>query len=464
MQRLLSQTNQAMTQRPALPPPVTIGAARLLMKLDAIILGAGAAGMAAARILSDAGQRVLILEARDRIGGRIHTVRDRQLNIPIELGAEFIHGRPEVTWNIVRQSMLTALDLPFDYKRLHAGQLVDLGDIDRELAKVMGGLAHLGRRDKSFADYFGNLDAKAATPEARQFAISFVEGFDAADPQRISAKALAEEQQGIGDVEDETQFRLLDGYQSLIEYLRGSLVPDRVKIRLRTPISEIRWRKSRVEACSRATRYTFTAARAIITLPLGVLQLPPEMPGSIRFAPDISDWRTRSMQLAFGPVVKAIVRFREPLWEKSKSLRDISFMHNPAAVFPTFWTLRPLRVPVITAWAGGPKAASLAGLSRQKLQEAVIDSLAPLIKTSPRRLASLIDHFYFHDWAADPFSRGAYSYVAVGGMSARPKLVKPIENTLFFAGEAIDTSGQASTVAGALASGQRAANLLLKTV
>jgi monoamine oxidase len=76
----------------------------------------------------------------------------------------------------------------------------------------------------------------------------------------------------------------------------------------------------------------------------------------------------------------------------------------------------------------------------------------------------MVDHVYFHDWAADPFSRGAYSYVAVGGISARKHLAKPIENTLFFAGEALDTSGQASTVAGALASGQRAARQLLQAL
>jgi len=73
----------------------------------------------------------------------------------------------------------------------------------------------------------------------------------------------------------------------------------------------------------------------------------------------------------------------------------------------------------------------------------------------------LIERFQCHDWGSDPWARGAYSYVAVGGMTARSKLTKPIENTLVFAGEAFDTSGQASTVAGALASGQRAARQML---
>jgi monoamine oxidase len=115
----------------------------------------------------------------------------------------------------------------------------------------------------------------------------------------------------------------------------------------------------------------------------------------------------------------------------------------------------------LTAWAGGPKALALAGLSKQALKQTAIESLAELFGQRASRLSSLLERFHAHDWASDPMSRGAYSYVTVGGSRARGLLSKPIEGTLFFAGEATDTSGQASTVAGALASGQRAAEELL---
>ena len=139
-------------------------------------------------------------------------------------------------------------------------------------------------------------------------------------------------------------------------------------------------------------------------------------------------------------------------------------MHDPASPFPTWWTMRPLHLPLLTAWAGGPKALALAAKSKHDLQRIAIDSLASLMNTTRNRLTAQVEHFYFHDWAADPFSRGAYSYVTVGGTHARPKLAKPIQNTLYFAGEALDTTGQASTVAGALSSGQRAAQLVLKSL
>jgi monoamine oxidase len=431
------------------------------VKPDVIIIGAGAAGLAAAQILSERGCSAMILEARNRIGGRIHTIRDRKLNISIEEGAEFVHGRPEVTWDLIRKAGLRVVDLPFVHKRRIHGRLTDVSDTDDELGKVMAGLARLGKRDRSFAEYLREERGRGATPEAQKFAIGFVEGFDAADPERISAKSLAAEQEGIGDFDEQTQFRLLDGYGSLVDYLHRSINPRRIRINLNRTVSEIRWSRSGVEVRSKRSSLAVRARKILITLPLGILQKPPEDPQAVRFSPDIAEWRKTSMGLASGAIVKAIFRFREPFWETNKALRDITFMHNPDGAFPAWWTQRPLRVPILTAWAGGPRAVALAGLSRQRLLEVAIDSLSLLVDISRKRLRGLMEDFHCHDWGSDPFSLGAYSYVTVGGMSARPKLAKPIDNTLFFAGEALDTSGQASTVAGALASGRRAAKALL---
>lgn len=433
------------------------------VKTDVIIIGAGAAGLAAAQILSSHGCSALILEARNRIGGRIHTFRDRTLKVPIEQGAEFIHGRPRVTWELVRQAGLKTVDLPFEHKRRLHGRLTDISDINAELTKVMAGLAHLGKPDRSFAQYLREERGRRATPEARKFAVAFVEGFDAADPERISSKSLAVEQQGIGDVEDETQFRFLDGYKSLIDFLHRSVDSRKVRIRLNWPVSEIQWKRSGVEVHSRLSDVV-RSRKVLITMPLGILQKPPEDPHAVRFSPDIVAWRKTSMGLASGAIVKGVLRFREAFWERSEKLRDIAFMHDPTAAFPTWWTQRPLRLPILTAWAGGPRAIALAGLSRKRLLDVAIDSLSALVDISRPRLRALVEEFYCHDWGSDPFSLGAYSYVTVGGMSARSKLVKPIDNTLFFAGEALDTSGQASTVAGALASGQRAAKTLLASL
>jgi monoamine oxidase len=442
---------------------------------DLIILGAGAAGLSAAEVLSKKGCSILLIEGRERIGGRIFTLHDHSFAAPVELGAEFIHGQPESTWEMVRRAKLVSFDLPFDHRVRRGGHLIHLGDVSAELKKAMGGLAHLGKRDISFAQYLRNRRWPASLNEARRFAINFVQGFDAADPERISAQSLAEEQRGIGDVGEETQFRLLDGYGALVEFLRGELDRDRVEIRLRTVVSEIRWRKGHVEVRAHGEDgpMIYRAPRVLITLPVGVLQLPPETVGSIRFTPDLAGKRKAAMQIGSGPIVKAVFTFREAFWEKSEvaerarsdaGLRDAVFLHDPKAAFPTWWTSRPLRVPMLTAWAGGPKAVALAGMKREEIESAAMESLGELLGQRPRKLAGLVAGFHYADWASDPLARGAYSFVTVGGNRARAALAKPIERTIFFAGEATDTSGQASTVAGALASGQRAAKELLRVI
>jgi monoamine oxidase len=439
---------------------------------DVIILGAGAAGLTAARVLSDAGRSALILEARDRIGGRIHTIRDPAFPAPVEMGAEFIHGRPQVTWDLVREANLPAVDLPFDHWMRRNGRLAHLSNFSAELGKVMGGLAHLGSKDINFAEYLRRRHSSRQSEEARRFAINFVEGFDAADPERISAKSLAEEQRGIGDLDQETQFRLIGGYGELVEYLHKSLDRKRIQVRLNTVVKVISWRRSHVEVLTEGKNGSepFRAARVLITVPVGVLQAPPESAGSLRFSPDIPDKRRAATQLGSGPIVKAVLKFHRAFWEddavaraarSGKNLRDVVFLHDPNASFPTWWTARPLRLPILTAWAGGPKALAMAGFSQKAIEKAAVQSLSQIFGQRTSKIAGLLEKVHAYDWATDPLARGAYSYVTVGGSRARAELAKPIDATLFFAGEATDTSGQASTVAGALISGKRAGEELL---
>src|SRR5258706_11893658 len=200
-----------------------------------IILGAGAAGMAAAAVLSQKGVATLILEARDRIGGRIHTIDDAVFPIPIDMGAEYVHGDPEATWKIIREAKLVAHDVPFDNYELRGDRFVHLRNFSQELGKIMTGVP---TADLSFAEFLQKYKARADLANARRLAIHFVQGFDAADPQLASTQSIAEEWKGIGDIEEETQHRILEGHRAIIEHLRKSLDHKRVQIRLNTPISE----------------------------------------------------------------------------------------------------------------------------------------------------------------------------------------------------------------------------------
>jgi monoamine oxidase len=150
------------------------------------------------------------------------------------------------------------------------------------------------------------------------------------------------------------------------------------------------------------------------------------------------------------------MRFHSRFWEARAP--QIAFFHVPQAPFPTFWTPLPMRAALLTAWAGGPKAARLTGSSSEELVAAALGSVEKVFgKKTKGELAAA----HAQDWQADPYSRGGYSYVRVGGAGARERLAEPLENTLFLAGEATDAE-EAGTVAGALRSGQRAAREVLK--
>jgi monoamine oxidase len=169
----------------------------------------------------------------------------------------------------------------------------------------------------------------------------------------------------------------------------------------------------------------------------------------------LRDKRDALGQLASGPVIKAALRFERPFWEERSP--GTAFFHAPRSAFPTFWTPLHARVPLLIAWAGGPKAERLARLSEKRLIEHALRGVRALFG----RVAAL-DAALVHDWHRDPFARGAYSYVLVGGEGAREQLAEPIAETLFFAGEATDTE-EAGTVAGGLRSGARAARRILDT-
>lgn len=173
-----------------------------------------------------------------------------------------------------------------------------------------------------------------------------------------------------------------------------------------------------------------------------------------------------------GSVVRVVFAFRERFWEhrrynqtaSGKTLSRLSFIHGRGGDFPTWWTLYPLHLPILVGWTGGPPAAALARDEDTAIQHRALVSLAHHLGTSVRRLESLLEGGWMHNWERDPFALGAYSYPAVGGKHAAAQLGQPIDGTLLFAGEAAATHGLNGTVEGALATGRRAARHLLEAL
>jgi monoamine oxidase len=435
-------------------------------RFDCLVIGAGAAGLAAAATLAEGGTRVCILEARDRIGGRILTRIEPDVSIPLELGAEFIHGRAPVTQRWLRRFNTPLVDAAEKHVSVRAGKVVDedshFEDMKRGLQRV--------RRPKSdiaFADFLESPAVrKLLRPATRRFARRLAEGFDAADATRASTFAILDEWAGTSAADAPT-FRPQRGYGGLVSAIAADFDPTRIHLHLNTIVNEVQWRRGRVDV--RATHFgkavQFSAARTIVTLPIGVLQQPPQAPNAVRFDPVLRDKQRALHGIASGPVIKIMLTFREAFWEEvlDGKFRDAAFLHAHDMPFPTFWSALPVRTPVLAAWCGGPNAARLAGRNHAEIVEHALASLTMMFGNR-RQLMSELSGAHVHDWQSDPFACGAYSYVTVGGAGARAALARPVRGTVFFAGEATDTTGEAATVAGALQSGERAARQALKSL
>ncbi|HEX6083630.1 MAG TPA: NAD(P)/FAD-dependent oxidoreductase [Thermoanaerobaculia bacterium] len=410
---------------------------------DAIIIGAGAAGLSAARALSGARKRICLLEARPRVGGRIHTLHFPDLPLPIELGAEFVHGEVDTTFSIVDAAALAAAQLPDDHWWTEDGRRTRIDDFWGDIDKVRSKIGAM-KRDVSFAEFLRRR--KDLTPRLRELACNFVEGYHASHADRISAQVLRsadEEQAG-----ENKQFRIADGQDALVDWLRAGIDPEHCDLFLGTAAKRVQWSQGSVTVETDAQR--FRAKALLVTIPIGVWKA-----GAIEFDPALKEKERAIEQLEAGHVVKIAFRFRERFWD------EVNFLHSNDRFMPTWWTSAPFRAPVLTGWAGGHAADALLAEGSEAMIDRALDSLGRAWQQPRRKIDALLAGTFTHDWQADPFSRCAYSYAAVGGAGAHDALAKPLRKTLFFAGEAT-SSDQTGTVAGAIESGTRAARELLR--
>ena len=345
------------------------------------------------------------------------------LGIPVELGAEFIHGEAAATYALLHRAHIPAVMANREQRSLRGGRLVRINSFAEAQRAVEG--SHLDL-DISFDKFlsFRKIPAKTKT-----FARMMVEGFDAADPKLVSARSIIEEWGSLG-----AQPRPHGGYGAVLDWLAGTVLRKGARLRLESPVRALRWRSGAVSANG------VKAKRAILTLPLPLLKL--------------REKRDALKKLAAGPVVRVALAFDEEFWRRRAP--GAAFFHAPKAAFPTFWTPLPMRAPLLTAWAGGPKAARLTGKSSSALIQEALRSVKSVFGALPPLVGALVQ-----DWQAEPWSRIGYSYIRVGGAGAREELAAPLKETLFFAGEATD-SEEAGTVAGALRSGIRAARQVLR--
>ncbi|MBV9480110.1 MAG: FAD-dependent oxidoreductase [Acidobacteria bacterium] len=433
---------------------------------DIIIVGAGVAGLAAACDLAQAGLAVHIVEARNRIGGRVFTQSEALTKTPIELGAEFIHGSPPEILDLLRALQVKPVATSGDDWCEQDGQLSEcdlFSDVDSLLEKMDD-----REPDQSFLDFLRRF-GRAASEDTRQRARRYITGFHAADPALISVHSLVRSIRADAKIQAEHAFRIQGGYAVLLESFQNQLKQTGVPIQLNTPLERLQWKRNQVvlDCNSEGGRKTYCARQALLSLPLGVLQTRGDQVGAVRFAPDLPATKKKALNnLAMGKVMRLTLRFKERFWEHlhpsgAKTLAEMRFLFSRQEPFPTWWTQMPNRQPIITGWAPSHCAEALSGKGATVVLSSACQVLGELLKLAPPHIEQLVESAAFHDWQHDPFARGAYSYVKVGGDSAQQDLAAPIENTVFFAGEATDFSGYHGTVHGAIRSGHRAAGEIL---
>jgi monoamine oxidase len=362
--------------------------------------------------------------------------------------------------------------------RLIGGKLEPADDFFERVEPVLSRLdrVHDERDDLTFDQFLDRFCGPADVPdrEAVMLARGYVEGFNAADATRISSVALRESEEEEQKIQATKLFRLACGYDAVPAEILAGCDPSHVRLRLNTIATNVRWKRGQVEitvrsALSDAALEPIRGSRLIVTLPLGVLQAPPDNVGAARFTPELPrPTRDAIESLAMGSVLKAICLFRASFFEDApiptadgKTLADQGFLHGgESCSFQTWWTQRGLRVPILVGWSGGAQTVNLVGKSQEELVGAVIESLSRLLGFPPSRITQELESCHVVDWQSDPFARGAYSYVPVGGLHAIEQLIRPIDDTLYIAGEATH-EGLSGTVAGAIASGIRAARQIV---
>lgn len=439
------------------------------VEADVVVIGAGLAGLAAARVLAEHGKRVLVLEARNRLGGRVFTERTPEGAL-IEHGAEFVHGRAPDLWSLIEESGAQLIERSGSTLRERAsgGGLTgeDEEQDEDDFFSALDVLKDLRGEDSSFADWLATSDV----PDWQREALTaYVEGFNAADARRISARALGAQQQAEEKIEGDRAWHLPGGYAQLAEYLAQRVRAAGGDIRLNCEVNAIRWWPGQVVVSP--PQGDVRAPRCIITLPLGVLQAAnASAPHSVRLEPEPRAL-FEARRLAMGQVLRFTLVFRERWWERApkpdpESLRTMHFVFTRDRMPPVWWTRHPEQesLPTLVGWSGGPRSEALRGKSASELAGIACHELAGIFAVPEQQVREALISTHTFDWSEDPFARGAYSYVPARALDAPEAMTIPDADTLFFAGEHTDITGNWGTVHAALGSGLRAARQILKTI
>jgi len=416
---------------------------------DVVIVGAGISGLAAARECSQNGLKVLVLEARDRLGGRIHT--DRSKGFPVELGAgwlhDFVHNPVAAAaerFKLETLSFSTFLEDP-DEHTIYGGDYNKLDPIQKKkfISYVNGFFETLAQENFTVdpAQFFTNFtDAHCLAQENKQFKQWLYRGLSCwmgTEFPNINSEVWATIN------EDARQVYVTNGYDHVIEELAKNL-----DIRLQSPVTQVKWNSSSGNVEVVAANQIFLASKIIISVPIGVLKR-----NKIEFIPPLPKTKKQAID-AIGLAVlnKAVLFFEECFWEKDQlTFHLLPSEHEEATFYVNHYPL--LKQPVLVAFCGGELAKASEGWSEFQQKKSFTGPLQKIYQKKFKEPEKILTTA----WFKDPYASCSYTYLPHGISSDMfLQLAKPVEDTLFFAGEATHPLRYAS-VHGAYESGLRAA-------
>ena len=370
---------------------------------DVIVIGAGISGLTAAAKLGQSGMSVLVLEARDRIGGRILTKRDSTSGFPIELGAEFIHGMAPEIFQPLQEAGKKIIEVdgrPWCVSDRQLRPCNFFSQVDAIL-EMMDDSAP----DESFLAFlqrcFLNPTNDPKLEEAKQHAIGYVSGFNAADPTLVGVHWLVQGMRAEEAIDGQRAFRPLNGYADLVEIFQRQAASAGATIRTNTVVDRVQWKPGHAEVSGHDTQgsVAFTTPHVLITLPLAVLKAPIGQPGAVEFSRSLPKEKLASLdKLEMGRVIRIVLRFRQRFWETisprgdgKPTLSEMSFLFSQDELFPTWWTAMPLEWPIITGWAPFHSADRLAGKNQSFVVQQALATLAELLTLDAGSLQDLLE-------------------------------------------------------------------------
>ena len=423
------------------------------------MVGAGASGLMVARTLSEAGKNVIILEARDRAGGRIHTIEEPAFLMPLETGAEFIHGDLPVTLRLLKEAGIPYRVTGGDSWTSAAGEFTqdDYSNTDDLLTGKLNGL----KEDITVAAFLEIYFSGEEYTGLKETITGFVEGYDAADINMASAFALRKEWQ---EINDGTQYRVDGGYVTMIRFLEKESRKNGCLIFLSSVVKEIFWQQDSVNVTT-ANQEHYTAKKIVITVPLGVLNAGYSCRAAISVTPSLPGKESLFQSLGYGGVIKVLLLFNHAFWKdiitpERKNLKDMGWIFSGESI-PTWWTQAPDESALLTGWLAGPEAQVLKDTDDLTILHQALESLCRIFTFSRFELTEMLAYSAVVNWVSDPFSLGAYSYATPGTREAVRQLSIPVDNTVFFAGEALYDGEETGTVEAALGNGLKVAMLVL---